>query len=320
MFETANVVSKRSGKNKMAVLVDVIWCGLRYGAGYNDYKLCKFEELSGKQRKTYVTRGINNRLVNRLNDKDYFDIFDSKVKFNKTFNKFVKRDWIDLRQSNLDEFKKFLSGKQYVMAKVLDGMCGKGITKINVSDYESEEKLYNDLLSNGQVLVEDYVLQHDEMMKMYPKSVNTLRIVTVTHKGKTSVVYAFNRIGNGGVVDNINSGGMCAPIDVESGVISFPGYDKNENAYYEHPMTGTKIVGFKIPFWKESVDMCKEASSVVKEINYVGWDVCVTNDGPLLIEGNPYPGHDILQLPIHMTSEKIGMLPTFKKILHDVNF
>jgi D-alanine-D-alanine ligase-like ATP-grasp enzyme len=57
--------------------------------------------------------------------------------------------------------------------------------------------------------------------------------------------------------------------------------------------------------------MVKQACTVVPEIGYVGWDVCFTKDGPALIEGNEYPGHDIYQLPEH-TPGKIGMMPVFR--------
>ena len=32
--------------------------------------------------------------------------------------------------------------------------------------------------------------------------------------------------------------------------------------------------------------------------------------GPVFVEGNEFPGHDIYQLPLHVP-EKIGMMPKF---------
>jgi len=64
-------------------------------------------------------------------------------------------------------------------------------------------------------------------------------------------------------------------------------------------MINTKIVGFKIPNYKEVVALSKKVAKVVKKIRDVGWDIAITKNGPTIIEGNEFPGHDIYQLPIH---------------------
>ena len=52
-------------------------------------------------------------------------------------------------------------------------------------------------------------------------------------------------------------------------------------------------------------------------VRYIGWDVCITPDGPVLIEGNDYPGYDFWQLPEH-TPDKIGLLPYYKKMVPEL--
>ena len=85
---------------------------------------------------------------------------------------------------------------------------------------------------------------------------------------------------------------------------------KKKNLYENHPQTDSKIKGFKFPDWDKAISMCKEASKVVPQMGYIGWDVCFTPNGPIFVEGNEFPGHDIYQLPEH-TPNKIGMMPKF---------
>lgn len=52
LFRTVGKVHKLTGKNSAAILTDVIQCGLKYGAGFNDYLLCEFYNLTDAQRAT----------------------------------------------------------------------------------------------------------------------------------------------------------------------------------------------------------------------------------------------------------------------------
>jgi hypothetical protein len=44
--------------------------------------------------------------------------------------------------------------------------------------------------------------------------------------------------------------------------------------------------GMQIPYFKEAIDMVKHLHSSIPEIFTVGWDICITPDGPHVIEGN----------------------------------
>ena len=246
--KTAETVARRSGKSKIAVMADMLFCGLRYGCGLSDYRLYHFDTLTGAQRKTYMTRGYNNRVVKLVNDPENHVLFDNKVRFLKKFGEYAGRDWLDLQTAGPADFIKFLDGKDEIIVKPLSGSCGKGIEKLKKADFESPEKMFETIRDSGFGLAEECLVQHPDISAIYPLSVNTLRIVTIYTDSKVHVLYAFIRIGNhGAVVDNLNSGGMCAPIDVETGVISHPGYDRDETVYEKHPYTGTEIVGRQIP-------------------------------------------------------------------------
>ena len=62
MSEAINAVHERSGKSKLGIFLDMAWCTMRYGSGYYDYEIFAFYNLSGKLRKTYVTRFISKKL------------------------------------------------------------------------------------------------------------------------------------------------------------------------------------------------------------------------------------------------------------------
>lgn len=312
MFQTIDLVNKKTNKSKISIFFDIINCGIKYQAGYVDYNLYEMYKMNKDERKTIVTRGINNEIIKKYNDMTYAYKFEDKALFNNLFNKYLNREWIYIKESSIEDFKKYLKGKKEVIVKPLSLSCGKGVEKIVVKDHNPEE-LYNHLMQTDQTLVEDVAIQNKVLSDLYPHSVNTLRIVTLNKV----VVAALLRIGNkGNVVDNFNHDGMVTTVDIKTGEIKYPAIDKVGNVYEVHPETNVKIVGIKIPMWNEVKKLCIEACDIVPELGYVGWDVCLGEEKPFLIEGNDFPGHDLYQLPVHR-KDNYGLLPEFEKAMKE---
>ena len=177
--------------------------------------------------------------------------------------------------------------------------------------------LFKYLIDNELFLLEEPIKQHDKMNALNPSSVNTCRIVSVMNdKDEVTLMASFIRIGNGkAVVDNFNSGGMTAMIDIESGKIIEDAINKNGEIFSEHPLSRTKINGFEIPYFEEAKKMVIEAAKLSKNVRYVGWEVAITIDGPTLVEGNQYPGHDIYQVAEKLDENSMGVWPKFKKAI-----
>lgn len=320
VFKTVSRMHKKSGKNSIALFCDVIWCGFKYGAGYRDYEYFEFYTLNAQQRATYLVRTVNNLITAHCNQKDHYHWLHDKVDFNKRYNDYVKRDWIDFRSASKDDFMRFIDGKKAIIVKPVDATCGEGIKKFNVADYETYDALYDELkASKGIDLIEDYIVQHSELSRVYPYSVNTCRVTTLLIGDEVHIIATALRIGNNAsVVDNISSGGMSAPINTQTGAVILAAYDKSGNEFKEHPMTGESIKGFVIPYWDEIVKMCKAAALVTPEVRYSGWDVAVAEDGPQLIEGNHLPGYSVIQTPpSHQEVKTYGLLPMMRELLKD---
>ena len=315
MFAKARVVHKRSGKLTLLIVIDMILCGFYYGAGYMDYTVLEFYRLSSAQRDTFMTRGRSNILVRALNDRAYWYFFEDKTEFLTRFSGYLNRAWMNLKTADANEFAAFCEGREKIMVKPVDGDGGKGVERIMLAEYPDKTALYQQLITNNQTLAEEYVIQHPALSAIYSGSVNTLRIVTVLNlDSSVDITRCLIRIGAGGAVDNISSGGMAALIDSETGEIIKPAHDKNGDTHYSHPLTGAPIVGVTIPMFDSVLEMVRAAAKEVPQIRYCAWDVAVCENGPVFIEGNQYPGHEIQQLPPHLSSNT-GMWPVYKKYL-----
>ena len=315
MFKVINKVHKRSGKSRIIIFFDMINCSVRYLAGYTDYFLFCFETLNAKQRATYITRGVNNNYIKALNDRNYYEYFWNKVKFNETFSEFIGRDFLDLNKASFKTFEQFVKKHSIIMIKPVDESGGKGIFKLDMKDM-NKKQVYNELKNTERTLIEEYVVQHDTMNKLCSSSVNTLRIVTIRKNNHTNIMMQVIRMGDGKHdVDNFHSGGMYSFFD-ESGTIIYPAIDREGREYYTHPVTKTKIKGFKIPYYKEAIDLAIKASEKIPQVGYIGFDIAITKNGPILIEGNELPGYDLYQSKVHMNKNKEGKKPEFDAIIY----
>ena len=55
---------------------------------------------------------------------------------------------------------------------------------------------------------------------------------------------------------------------------------------YQHPDNSIVFEGFEIPFFKEAVEMSKDLHSKLYRVHSIGWDIAITQNGPVFIEGN----------------------------------
>ena len=317
MFKTAKRVSKANTASFIVVLFDIIYCGIEYMAGYVDYEVFDFYNLTKEQRETIITRGINNRFVSILNDKTVANILDNKVLFNERFNDFLGREWINLNSASQEEFEGFIKDKTYIIVKPVDQACGRNIEKINVEKISDTKTLYDSLIQKEQFLVEECIVQHPKMSEIYPNAVNTLRIVTVTRNGKVNIMFRSIRMGNAeNVVDNFNHGGLFTTID-KDGIIKKPAVDKKGSIYTNHPFTNANIVGFEIPLFNDALNYVETMASKIPEVGYIGWDIAITEKGPVVVEANPFPGHDIYQSKVHMKDDGTGLRKDFENIIYE---
>ena len=315
MWSVTATVSERSGISRPRLMLDMLVCAAKYNAGYMDYMIARMWEQNDAQRRTVLTRGINNQIVRRMNDKADWHAFDDKAAFNRAFSKWIQRDWMEADgQTSKEALKAFLDGKKTVFVKPLEGSSGQGIEKYTAPDWTDMDDFAGKVRAVGKCVIEEGIVQHPRMAELNPGSVNTVRISTLIGDKKEGIVYAFLRIGNGKIMDNVDCGGMAARVDLISGKLLTVAADKAGNTFTKHPITGMEIIGFQLPCFEEAKAMCLEAMRMVPSMRYVAWDVALTEQGPTLIEGNSFPSHAVPQFAAHYP-DKIGILPEFRAFI-----
>lgn len=204
--------------------------------------------------------------------------------------------------------------------KQIDGECGTGVFHLHDKDGKyvvgEKEKSVDDIvkdMSTGSWILQKRFIQHKLLNKIYPKSVNTIRMVTVKGSdGKPHVFSAVLRIGAmGKEVDNYSQGGVIVEIDKETGKLYKYGFRKQifGGRGTTHPDTGFKYDGVTIPFFEEAKRCALYFHSMLFDMHSIGWDIAISENGPVFIEGN-----DNWEIPLHQMN--YGMRIEFDKYFH----
>lgn len=206
-------------------------------------------------------------------------------------------------------------GKSFFLLRIVDG-----ILYVN-NKPESIEKLGELVYGGEDFLIEEYCKQSDFENSIFPDSVNTLRLVTVINQNKeVEIILARHRFGStkGVCVDNAGAGGIFADVDVETGVMQEAYTESVSNifdetgylrSYTHHPVTGHQIKGLEIPNWNKIKNQILQLHNTIRftKLEFIAWDIAITNNGIRVIEGNVSCSHDFLQVKEGVRNKKFGM-------------
>lgn len=314
MNEVLNREAEINNKSKLQIKLDYVCRVIDSKLGYVDYMKGNYANLTEEDRKKMLTGENYRKLLAYLNPIEYRIVMDDKIICNKIFRDYIHRDYIDLRVTSVEEFSDFIKNKKNIFAKLVDGFGGEGVKKIEVDKIKNINKTYKELIKNRQYLIEDEIIQNKELNKINKFAVNNIRIITILKNNNVHILERILRI-NDGKTSTISSHDIQGRLDEEGNLISKM-VDDDLNVFKTHPITGFKFEGIKIPFMKETIELCKKAALEVPNIRFIGFDIAITKDGPEIIEVNPYPCYTNYQYYLmHEEDEKMNYLEQIKDIL-----
>lgn len=288
-------------RSRLYYYFDLIFCFLRYGDDFNDYCTFEFWNKNSKERDSYISLRRNDVLRFSLSTPSVYKLFLDKAAFNRRFAKYVKRGWITTEGNELEDLWAFVDKYESVIAKPLSDFGGHGVFKLSKTspDYPSNLVKLNKIVSEGcNYILEETIVNCDELRKIAPGSLNTLRFVTIIDKNKKlHIVASLLRMGNGkAITDNYHDGGMACAIDLNTGKMRGSAYGMNCVSFADHPYSHIKFNGYQISNYGDCLEAIKEIAFLEPDARYVGWDIALTPNGIELLEGNIPPGEDITQI------------------------
>jgi hypothetical protein len=257
----------------------------------------------------YKNDNFNGKLVGRVitGDKFYFNVFLERFGiptpkiycFIKDKNPllFDPSFQVDTTKSGKEKLSEFLSYDMDAFAKPSDGQLGNGIfslkitqNKIFIDGKETSKDEVLNLLLSADYLIQERITQHPQISLLNSSTINSIRLQTVMDKdGNVHPFGAGLRIGRkGSSVDNWAKGGVFVGIDMDKGKLKEIGFLKPQygTSVKEHPDTNIVFKDYVIPYYKEAEELAVKLHKYMYRCHSVGWDIAITEDGPVFIEGN----------------------------------
>ena len=155
-----------------------------------------------------------------------------------------------------------------------------------------------------RVIIEELIIPHNEILRLYPKGVADIRIIVCDGK----LIMGMLRLptSKSGGKANLHQGGLAVGLELENGILK-QGYTGDRYVKY-HPDSKRKLEGFRIPKWQEVVDLSRKTAAAFP-LDYMGIDIVIDeHKGPLVLEVNVRPGLGI------QLANKVGLRSAMKNL------
>ena len=178
-----------------------------------------------------------------------------------------------------------------VLERQEKGWCGgSGHT------YSSEE-LYQSLTQDplyDRFILQERVRNHEGLTQVSnSETLQTVRVVTLMNsRGTPQIINALLKIVQGNnITDNFaggDSGNLLANLDITTGqILAVVGKQNGSLENITHnQQTHSSYLEFTVPLWEEVKELALHAATKFLPIKTIGWDIGITQNGTLIIEGN----------------------------------
>lgn len=289
-------LSERCGKDARWLEKDIIAAKKLNHIALEEYEWVGYYDMTEEQKRCVSTLWTRAELRKKYTNRLYKGVLMNKYIFSKVFSEFYGRRCMLSDGLSREDFEDLSKGNMKLVYKPLSEGQGKGIHVLKVGTAQERDESFTLLSTLSPGIVEEWICQHAELDRLYPGAVSIVRFYSVcTPAG----CYLFSPVLTTAVSRDISNGcqdALTTLVDIRDGKVITDAVDQiSIGDHAVHPVTGVQFKGFQVPFWQETVEMMKKVVPQAYYISNIGWDVAITENGPVLVEANTIPGFNTAQ-------------------------
>lgn len=297
---TMKYIHKKEGYLYTFLFFDIVWCYIRYGITYNEYRIFEFYNLEASKRRTYISKRKYNKLKKILVDDEITSVINDKTLFLRRFSDYITNDIYNINNMSFKQFEDYAYENVKIIARSTNSKFINSYKEYDINDYRSPAFTLEDIKSNKQELVQKSFNQYRSLNEIAPLVI--INVVSVVNYNNIDLVTASIKFKDGNKIISGN-------INIRKNTITGHLKDRNGHNYKE------SFDGFEIPCFDEIKERCAILAREIEEIRQVEWSFVVGSRGIVhLIDANVWDDYVFSQTP-EFLNNRIGLMSYYKKVI-----
>lgn len=145
------------------------------------------------------------------------------------------------------------------------------------------------LARNGRILIQHFLHPAEDLRAPFPGCTPELRLTTARYPGGPArVIAAFVKIQAPQAYTTTSlSGALIVPINPETGTMGLGQFLHSPGAGLTTvPWSGASLPGHRLSGYAEAAQLVEQGSTLLPSLAVIGWDVLLTDCGPVILEAN----------------------------------
>lgn len=216
--------------------------------------------------------------------KFYKILSDHGIQYPQVYLMYNGTDFLGLDENPVYDISRFENIEMFCKPRYGSGGIGARTLVFSSSSPQVKDTLFQEIVKNHHYLAE----------VSGTNAVTSLRINSyLTKNQEVEIASAFIKFPPKGVsTDNMSSGTFGMAIDIATGTLvpKFVGLTQFlpfvKDNHLCHPISNIQLDGLIIPYWEDVINMLPRLHKAFNKLRFIGWDIAITNHGPLIFEGN----------------------------------